>query len=67
MDDDAYGCLGLIVLAIFVVVLIIGGWVWKSYACGARWSDFQSQYGVVSGCQVKVDGRWVPEDRVRQF
>lgn len=38
-------------------------------ACEARWADsgLKTRYGTMSGCLVQMpDGRWLPDDRVRE-
>ena len=33
--------------------------------CRYRWSGFTTEYSMLSGCKVEIDGKFVPEDRVR--
>lgn len=64
MSEDAK--IALSAAAFFA--LLIAALIWfKAEQCDARWSDYQHEWGLVSGCRVKIDGRWVPADRVREF
>lgn len=49
--------IGLIALAVII----------ESISCNARWGDYQHKFSIVGGCQVKIDGKWTPEDRIREF
>lgn len=58
----------LIASAILVgVILVIGGagLLFRSYTCHARWPDDPTEFLWTSGCMVRVNGKLVPEDRVR--
>lgn len=59
------------VFVVIVLLLIFGGsMVLSKMACHARWeqSGMATSWGVIQGCLVKLpDGRWVPDDRVREF
>jgi hypothetical protein len=38
----------------------------KSYSCTARWQGtYEAEFGMLSGCRVKVDGKFLPEANVR--
>ena len=54
--------LALFLGSILGVVLLV-----DAVKCSNRWSDFESRYVVMGGCQVKVNDKWYPEDRVRTF
>lgn len=51
----------LFVLALCAVMLVGAGVLvgimmsWTSYQCSARWSDYQPQYSIVTGCTVQSD------------
>ncbi len=64
MNDELFSCIaGLILL----VIVSIASVVWKSISCGQRWSDYDSSYSILAGCRVNIDGKWTPEDRIREI
>lgn len=54
-------------VAILAGVLIGAPMGLISWTCHARWSDFESDWGPIAGCRVKIDGKWIPENRVREW
>jgi hypothetical protein len=36
----------------------------SAVSCGARWPDRPTDFGLFSGCLVKVNDGWAAEDRV---
>lgn len=59
----------LILLGI-VAAVIVGALFAKPFACHAKWSrsGMQSSWGPLQGCVVRMpDGRWIPEERVREI
>ena len=49
------GIMGIFLLAFFL----------SSVICSQKWIDYDSRWSVLGGCQVQVDGKWTPEERVR--
>jgi len=41
----------------------------SALSCHSRWvkSGYETSWGPLQGCNIKVDGRWIPEDRYRDF
>lgn len=41
----------------------------KAWRCEQRWSDstYESRYKAFVGCQVNVDGVWLPDDLIREI
>ncbi len=55
---------GLIVLAMFLGL----AYAVSAATCHFRWSGtYQTQFGLIAGCRVNINGKWIPEDRVREF
>lgn len=50
-----------VVVGGFVSIRYLGG----RYACSSRWPDTTTSYRLVAGCLVEVNGKLVPERRVR--
>ncbi len=50
---------------VLLAVIFAGAYPVKSFSCGQRWGDYEYRYSFFGGCQVKEDGKWTPEDRVR--
>lgn len=66
-DEIAAGC---IALALFIAVFV--GLIWLAVyldkqSCAAKWAGTaETRYpDIVTGCQVRIKGKWYPEDRVR--
>jgi hypothetical protein len=67
--ETGFGCM----LWIGAIVLVIVGLYFAfqigssvmSYFCTSHWPDDATRWSVAAGCQVQVDGRWVPENSVR--
>lgn len=68
MKPMAFNALmGTIFLVIPLVALIGLVWAANAWTCSARWSGtYETDYGLMSGCRVLVDGKMFPEDRVRE-
>jgi len=56
--------------AIFMILVVVIGWlIFAPWSCHSRWggSNMDVSWGPIQGCKVKLpDGRWLPEDRVRE-
>ncbi len=66
MSEEAH----VVVWSLAIIgVTLIGGILWNSAACNAKWtrSGFESDYGIIQGCVIKVKGRWIPEERYRDL
>jgi hypothetical protein len=54
-----------------IIVLVLGGLVLfvELSICKAKWegSGFDYEYGIWSGCRIKVDDKWLPEKNYRKF
>ena len=64
MSDDGIGCIALLIMMVIVGVVSI---IWNSISCGQRWSDYDSSYSILAGCRVNIEGKWTPEDRIREI
>ena len=57
----------------YFVIFMVAGFIATPFiasaidaqVCSYRWSGFATQYSMLSGCKVEIDGKFVPEDRVR--
>jgi len=53
---------------ILTILVIPAGWWWKSEQCEARAVSFeQYDWGIIQGCMVKHNGKWLPLDNIRGF
>ena len=56
-----------------IVIILVAGFIATTFiahaiaaqVCSYRWSGFTTQYSMLFGCKVEIDGKFVPEDRVR--
>ena len=53
------------VLGVMVALPIIAVIKAQPAACAARWEPRETEYDRLSGCRVKINGAFVPEDNVR--
>lgn len=65
MDKYILTYIGSAALLILVVVLIAVSL--SKISCSATWRDsnMESRWSVMTGCQVKYDGNWIPADSFR--
>lgn len=54
----------IILIAAMLLVIPVSSFI-DAQVCAYRWSDFNTEYSLLSGCKVEIDGRFVPEDMVR--
>mgnify|MGYP001564355717 CR=1 FL=1 len=53
-----------------VISFLVGiGYGIESVTCEARWRDsgMESSYGLVSGCLIKHEGHWIPQQNYREL
>lgn len=56
----------VVVLFVYAVGIIALATTLDRLSCTNRWDGiYQSQYKVLGGCRVNVDGRWLPESVIR--
>lgn len=55
-----------LVLAATVVSFFFGGVGWY---CARKWEGFDTKFDLVTGCRVDIknNGRFIPEDHIRQY
>lgn len=66
-DFDAF--IGICILAVIGIALTLGGAIAMDYAVctsKARAMSVEKTYGPLQGCVVKVNGRWLPIESVRE-
>ncbi len=53
--------------AVFMALVFWGAYAMDAASCKRKWleSGFQSRYYIIGGCQIKYQGRWIPEERYR--
>lgn len=69
MFDDGEGCMWIFGMVLLTVVLIIGSYALAVVKCDqiGEESAVDTKYRFISGCYVKIDEKWVPEERWRNF
>lgn len=56
--------------AVFGLIMFVGWVVFTNWSCSSKWarSGMASSWGPVQGCLVQLpDGRWMPDERVREI
>lgn len=58
---------GAIITLIAVAIIALPIYWVAKYSCEQHWRDagFESRFGVFAGCQLYVDGRWIPSEVYR--
>ena len=49
----------------FVLVLVLAGvlnYSLEAGRCARKWGGFENKYGYWEGCQIKLDGKWIPSE-----
>lgn len=49
------------VVSIIVLVIVIQV-IWERAVCNEKWASFPHKYGIASGCQIELDGKWIPAE-----
>lgn len=66
MDTEEY----LVLLGIVAALVLIFGALIAvdAAACNRRYASYgETSYGVIQGCMVKHNGKWVPSDAIREI
>lgn len=50
-----------LIIAAALGVIVWGFWSLREYECKARWEEFEPRWSWSGGCQIKVDGKYIPE------
>ena len=51
-----------------LILLLVGGIVLilsmalGAAECSSKYESFNNKYGLLSGCQIELDGKWIPAD-----
>ena len=58
---------GYLMFVIVVFVMLFSGfsgiiYVVEGISCSQKWQSFPSKYELFSGCQIQVDGKWIPAE-----
>lgn len=62
--EDVFIAIGTIV----ILALSIAAGIWLSSAsCYAKWekAGYETSYGPMQGCMVRVGGKWIPVETIR--
>lgn len=72
MTDKEANRIAVSIAAVCIIVIAIASYAagvwWGGYKCGSRWgqSGMATSYGLVQGCLIQHDGRWIPEQNYRE-
>ena len=63
-DDDFKRILRLSIIAVLIFVAVIGfsSVTLRKSICSKKYSSFPNRWEFFSGCQIEVDGKWIPAD-----
>jgi hypothetical protein len=68
LKETFYELLVFLIL-IGVLILFFAGIFWLNrIGCDGRWQGtYESEYKVLGGCRVNIDGKFIPENAVKQL
>lgn len=52
----------IIVYIVVSIGIVIVASVLGSISCNATYGDFEAKYGLIAGCRIKPDDKWIPAD-----
>ena len=55
------------VLATIIAVVLLVKTALAATECRAQWSDYKLEFGMLSGCQIKVNGKLTPTSAIREI
>lgn len=44
-----------------IITVVMGSWSLREYTCKVRWEGHDPRWSWSGGCQIKVDGKYIPE------
>jgi len=63
MDNDTQETIMLIATLIFIgVIAMIIFNQWNKSACYRKYEDFEKRYDLYTGCQIRVNDKWIPAE-----
>ncbi len=65
MKDSTFFALALPAFVLAILAIVYGVYRLEVARCGIKYVDYEPKYGLISGCMVKVNGRWIPDERLR--
>lgn len=60
---------GMALIAAVIAFIYFLMWAPGAFSCSNKWGDsgFEHRYGVLSGCQIKPNQRWIPAEAYREM
>lgn len=57
-----------IIVLVAAVIIIAFYYFIARFSCHQRWKDagLESRFTLLGGCQLQIDGRWIPAENYRQ-
>lgn len=55
------------VLATIIAAVLLVQTALAATECHAQWSDYKPKFGMLSGCQIKVNGKMTPTSAIREI
>lgn len=52
----------LIIIFGFLFIIMCFAVLVPYFQCSSKWSSFDTRYGMIKGCQIELDGKWIPAD-----
>lgn len=67
IDKDLLKVIGVSAVVISSLILICS--IPDRISCHVRWSGsgYDTEYSLLGGCRVQIDGKWMPEDAIRKI
>lgn len=65
MKENFLACLIIVCIIAIPVALIFSGIIWiESAKCKSKYSDYEPQFGILSGCRVVWEGKLTPTENI---
>jgi len=67
MSNSSDGAISLVVTLAFLGLVLCGSACWSYTSCDQKGevTGRETEWRLISGCYIKVEGRWIPEDSWR--
>ena len=67
MSERTEALLWIVGIVAFLAAFFGGGLMLADAKCKTRWQDYENRWSLLGGCQVNLNGKWTPENRIREF
>jgi len=55
------------IILVSLCICTIPPYFYAKYSCGQKYFEFQNRFGILTGCMVYHNEKWLPVERLRFF